>query len=82
MALKAEERQALVDYLTTNCDCWKDEAETLNGFKDELLTTLKEDEEKRKEALAANTTTKPKEPEPRTEPTTVNDLVADIKRLK
>ena len=44
MLLKPEERKELVDYLVTNCDCWKHEGsdKVLNEMKDEQLVSFAE----------------------------------------
>lgn len=41
MALTANQRQEIVTILTTNCDCWKGDATTLNAFPDDKLAKLK-----------------------------------------
>lgn len=44
MALTRNERQAIVEYLTSNCDCWSAEGDVdvLNGFDDDKLVQLQE----------------------------------------
>jgi hypothetical protein len=40
MALTAKQRKAKVSYLTANCECWKDKADTLNELDDEALAAV------------------------------------------
>lgn len=35
------DRKKTIEWLATNCDCWKGDRETLNKFKDDKLTKLK-----------------------------------------
>ena len=44
MSLRAEERQALIADLTTNCDCWKGQGDRalLETLQDDKLISLKE----------------------------------------
>lgn len=48
------DRKATIDFLVTNCDCWKGtgDREVLNGLTDEKLTTLKAGAEKAQQAEA------------------------------
>lgn len=49
MALNATEKKSAVDYLVTNCECWKEaDRETLNGFTDEKITQLVDHAKKEK----------------------------------
>lgn len=50
---RAMDREATVNWLTTNCDCWKADGskETLNTLKDTQLETLKAGSEEAAEAL-------------------------------
>lgn len=41
MGLTAEAKKAHVDFLVANCDCWKGDGKTLNGFPDEKLVKLR-----------------------------------------
>ncbi len=54
--LNVGEKKAVVDFLVTNCDCWKDkdDAKVLNSFSDEKLVKLK----KQTETLVANAASK------------------------
>lgn len=56
MPLSADQRNELVTYITTNCDCWKgdDAPAILNGMTDDRLTKVKQGVEKakREEAVA------------------------------
>lgn len=53
MALNPNERKAIIDFLTTNCDCWKGngDAEILNRMTDEKLSVLKVSAEKEKHMM-------------------------------
>lgn len=54
MKLNAQQREAIVNELVTNCDCWKHQgdSEVLNGFSDEKLITLFKALEKSQQAEA------------------------------
>ncbi len=45
MKLSDKQRKDVVSFLTTNCECWKGETETLNEFTDDKLVALKKDRE-------------------------------------
>lgn len=51
MALTANQRQVIVTDLATNCECWKGDEETLNGFTDEKLSKIKAAFDREQKAL-------------------------------
>lgn len=67
------DKTALVSYITTNCDCWKEPAdrETLNSFSEAKLLKMKEviDKAKQDAQFVANASAAPTNPTPSSPPT-------------
>lgn len=53
--LTTNQRRGIVTVLSTNCDCWKGDAETLNGFDDaKLVKLITAYDRARQDAMVAN----------------------------
>lgn len=80
-------KKELVEFLTTNCDCWKGQTDTLNAMPEEQLKKLKAHVEKHSELVANAAKGETKTPPPVAEKVTLNtadilkDLAPEIRKL-